>query len=115
MTPTQFQRIEAIFHSALECEPDKLGSFLDRACAGDELLRQRVEALLGCDQQSDDFIETPPGALAARVVTNESDATGALIGRTISHYQVIDYLDRGGMGEVYLATDIRANRKAVLK
>src|SRR5437870_13866889 len=113
MTPGELQKIEAIFHSALECAPDELSSFLDRACAGDEWLRQRVEALLGFDQQADDLIDMPPGALAARIVTNENDATATLIRRTISHYQVIGYLGRGGMGEVYLAIDIKTNRKAV--
>lgn len=33
-----------------------------------------------------------------------------MIGRTISHYQVLDKLGSGGMGEIYKAQDSRLNR-----
>ena len=46
MTPARLQTIEEIFHAALDQEPDQIGAFLDTACAGDELLRRKVEALL---------------------------------------------------------------------
>jgi len=38
-----------------------------------------------------------------------------LVGRTIGHYKLSERIGSGGMGEVYLATDIRAGRKAALK
>src|SRR5205823_6469678 len=46
MTPARLQRVEEIFHAALDQEPDRVGAFLDAACEGDELLRRKVEALL---------------------------------------------------------------------
>ena len=39
------QQLDKLFHSALEREPQERAEFLDDACAGDETLRKRVEAL----------------------------------------------------------------------
>ena len=56
-----------------------------------------------------------PAALVARLIESEESETAALIGRTIHHYEIIQLLGKGGMGEVYLATDTRAGRNALLK
>src|SRR5256886_6088532 len=113
MTPARLQTVEEIFHAALDQEPDRVGAFLDAACEGDELLRRKVEALLASHQRADSFIETPVAGLAASIVENRQ--ADLLVGRTIGHYKISKRIGTGGMGDVYLATDMTAGRKAALK
>ena len=113
MTPARLQTIEEIFHAALDQEPDQVGSFLETACEGDELLRRKVEALLASHQRAGSFIETSAVGIATRII--ENGQADLLVGQTIGHYKISKRIGSGGMGEVYLATDITAGRKAALK
>src|SRR5437773_1573099 len=113
MTPARLQTIEEIFHAALDQERDQVGAFLDAACEGDELLHRKVESLLASHQRAGVFIETPVAGIATRII--ENGQADLLVGRTIGHYKISKRIGTGGMGEVYLASDMTAGRKAALK
>ena len=113
MTPARFQTIEEIYRAALDQEPDQISAFLDSACRGDEVLRRKVEALLASRHRAASFIETSAVGLATRII--ENGQADLLVGQTIGHYKISKRIGTGGMGEVYLATDITAGRKAALK
>ena len=113
MTPAQLQTIEKIFRAALDQEPGQISEFLDTACEGDELLRRKVEALLASRPRVGSFIATSAVSLATKIIQNGQ--ADLLVGQTIGHYKLSERIGTGGMGEVYLATDITAGRKAALK
>src|SRR6266581_38159 len=113
MTPAQLQTIEEIFYAALDQEPDQVARFLDTACGGNELLRRKVEALLASRQRVGSFIETSAVGIASRII--ENGQADLLVGQTFGHYKISKPIGSGGMCEVYLATDVKAGRKAALK
>src|SRR5437870_7232932 len=113
MTPARFQRIEEIFRAALDQEPEQVSAFLDTACKGDDVLRRKIETLLASRQRAASFIETSAVGIATRIIQNGQ--ADLLVGQTIGHYKLSERIGTGGMGDVYLATDMTAGRKAALK
>src|SRR5262249_8738917 len=59
------------------------------------------------------FIETSAVGLATKII--QTGQAHSLVGQMLGHYKISELLGTGGMGEVYLATDIIAGRKAALK
>jgi eukaryotic-like serine/threonine-protein kinase len=113
MTPARFQTIEEIYRAALGQEREQVSAFLGGACGGDEVLRRKVEALLSSRERAENFIETSAIGVAAKIIQNGQ--ADSFIGQTIGHYKILESIGTGGMGDIYLATDIVAGRKAALK
>ena len=117
MDPERWRRIEELYHSVLEMKPDLRESYLDEACAGDPSLRREVERLIERQSEAEGFIESPALELAAKALAAEGDvaANSGMAGRVLSHYQVLEKIGAGGMGEVFLARDTSLKRNVAIK
>jgi len=108
MKAEDWRRVKSLFHAAVEMDAGERPAFLDEACAGDDELRRRVEALLASHEQAGAFLVSPAlveaGVIAAdeQERSREEQAT-ALTGGRIGPYEIIREIGRGGMGTVYLA------------
>lgn len=110
MAPGQgWERVERIFHQALEQLPETRGAWLESACAGDPGLRAEVASLLESDAAA---VAGFVGANVRQAVLDlreEGVAKPAMEGRLVGHWRLIRELGQGGMGTVYLAA--RADRQ----
>ena len=100
---------QTIFVEALEKEdPAERAAFLDRACAGDPVLRQRIERLLQRHGQSDSFLENP----AVLDQPTGTERPGTVIGP----FKLLQQIGEGGMGTVLMAEQSQpVQRKVALK
>jgi serine/threonine-protein kinase len=107
----RWQRIEEIFHEALQRDPAERESYVREACNGDSDLRREVNSLLANHREAND-LESWAAAAAEGLV---ADRTSLHPGQRLGPYRIDSLLAVGGMGEVYRSTDTRLHRVVAIK
>ena len=120
---------EAIFLGALDQgTPEDRLPYVDRACAGDPVLRARVLELLTAHDKPHGPFDAPPLGLettfgvspAGASTSDAKQATGGLpasdaLPQRIGRYEIEKVLGKGGFGIVFLARDEQLKRSVTVK
>jgi len=109
-----WSRAKTIFHRALEIPAERRMDFLAESCAGDFALRAQVQQLLDNSEDTISIIEaeecdrTLPLLQPSHCIFTVGDIVAA-------RYEVIRFIAKGGMGEVYEVEDRELRSRVALK
>jgi len=106
-----WQRVRGIFDSALRKEPGDRQDYVKSVCGTDKKLLKEVESLLSSLDHSDGFLETPAIGHVADLIASG----GFEKGKRLGHYEITRKIGAGGMGQVYLAVDLKLDRQVAIK
>ena len=113
-----WKQVDALLEQALEHPPGEREAFVQQAAQDNTVLRDEVLSLLKNQSQAANFMERSAMNVAAHALADDSKLTTimtTLVGQEIGTYRVEKLLGTGGMGEVYLARDLKLDRMVALK
>ena len=110
-------RVKTVFQSALDQPDDLRSSFVVDACGGDSRLRTEVESLLIAHDAAGAFASADALASLATASLYELSATDIDLapGTSVGSYDIVGWVGRGSMGQIFKAHDSRLGRAVALK
>ena len=100
------------WHNAwLTADPDERERLRDRLGREHPGLQEEADSLATASAGLQGFLDTPAIVVAAPLLTDDTLAAGT----TVGPYQIVELVARGGMGDVYRASDPRLGRDVAIK
>src|SRR6185503_17546612 len=103
----------ALFALALEKPLTERSAFLQAVCGKDNVLHQRLEALLAAHDQPDNLVPTQAEAARPTIKLDFADAPDEAVGQTLGRYKLLERVGEGGCGVVYVAEQTEPVRRRV--
>ena len=113
MKSIRWEKAKELYEAAMLLSPDERVVLLDESCDGDNELRREVESLLTFSEDAGSFLEKPAVGEVAEIIASKNEKLR--LGRSLAHYEIIEQIGAGGMGEVYLARDKKLDRDVAIK
>jgi serine/threonine protein kinase len=123
-----WEKIEEIYHTALNLDDETRDAYVMEACTGDPVLYEEIVSLITSDSSSGKFLQQPLVDYGFRILADNHDwqsemslsptiASDDLFARLLDNrYEIIERIGGGGMGDVYRARDTKMlNRPVVVK
>jgi serine/threonine-protein kinase len=110
VNPERWERIQAVFHEALERPPAERREWVLSRAAGDLDLANDVLALVAEDEREDSLLDRGLDPIAAGVLASDSHPPPQ-----VGHYRLGAMLGEGGMGVVYAATRPDLGQRVAIK
>src|SRR6266404_7791671 len=112
-SPESMQQLEELFHEAVGLDPQERADFMARIRTSNPDFAAAVESLIAAHERPDGLLNSPAYEVDAESIATVQPAL--VVGQVVGHYQIVAPLGKGGMGEVYLASDAKLGRKVALK
>src|ERR1044071_9326245 len=111
--PSAQEHESALFALALEKPLTERSAFLQAVCGKDNVLRQRLQALLAAHDQPDNLAPTQAEAARPTIKLDLPDAPDEAVGQTLGRYKLLERVGEGGCGVVYVAEQTEPVRRRV--
>jgi predicted ATPase/serine/threonine protein kinase len=111
MSSGRWERTKEILERALALGTHERQAYLGAACGADADLRREVESLIASYKEAGSEFLDAGASEVLHLARPRTFSPGAKLGS----FELMQLLGVGGMGEVYLARDVRLNRKVAIK
>ncbi len=114
MSEAHWEHIKNLLHQAMQLTPEQRARFLDEACPDSDPRRAEIDSLLVADDAArSNFLRSAPGRESSEFGDFDSVRSLAPGDLFEQRFQLIEILGEGGMGQVWLASQIAPVRRQV--